>query len=1522
MSGGGLSPFSFIGGFMSVTATFGGQTYTFPDGTSDEDIYKALNDSVGRYGTNNPEGYESNPLLSQETKDNYWGIYKEGQDGSILDTAGKNLSSMVENVIAANIEDPTLSNYARRRAKAANAEYQKESAKLGVAGNVISGAAAYAPIIAGGVAGSLINPVAGAAALGTLGGGAAYADALREQQNTLGEYDNEDAALAGIATGAADVALMGLGSRLRGGAQIIGKALPVASPTRAVAAALTEDVGSSAAGTVFSNMASGKPWNENLGEAALIGGTAGAGVRGSLHGLSKALELPLNSRGEKAINDSVEVNNWTGGRKPSETLQRDYAEYENTLGGLQERLANSSDPAESKEISDALSNASEDYSHISAISKMTKLLKDGKAHLIDSFYDIDIPTKDGSFNVGVDGLGLTKDEMLRSREIIGESKPTMTSNRKAKEEGITSDSFNEKAQDAGSKILKDARGKINQNKVLIEQAYRKAHQADPSSQTTKNLKDLLGIYSGYTKDIHAADSGTKSVDTLFGAQVASRNIIDLATKTGLYRDMVDVTGQKGALDPLGDYKAILGIADGLLSQDKRFRQGIHDPTGETSKSLKLAEKYGPGGGIAGAGLVGAGLIHPAVLPIATAGLAIHEGIGRFKQSKGRKAIESAQANLANLAAIPRTKKAVGDAKVKAGVDSGNMELASRGAAESIEAQGFKPIEPISDQAKSKEAVIDDAATAVKVEAIPEVVSNVRQPSPLPRKQPVVKAVEEPAAIPVEEIPAVQSNVTPIQPKPKKSRKQTREERRSQRTEPVMEQPVVEAVPEVSPIARTSAVEGARAPTKPTPKVEEQTAPEVTTEPVETHTRSALPKPPRESSRARKKRIREENKAAEKARVKEETPVVEEIPVKETPQRTSATEQARKPTKPETKVEEAPVVESTTEAPITRSKATEMAEKPTTPTKEESAPEATTEALKATEETKVVEEVETPKETKKSSIEMVRKPLEKKVEELSSVPLKNRSVDLVMRLDEAKKDLNLITSITDKLANRFKIPHEKIAGYIEDMGGFEAAKKANRDAQHKDANLQQFIGNYVRDRQEASSKIAKESLKNVGDKIQEKVDSRKPKVSDEEAKNAKVDFAKKQLEAAGFSPEIIKAASDKYDDPRLITTHARALEKERLAGIKSDLEDSKKKSKEAVDKVNSKEHIREYLDGMKVSGDPELEGLFEKVFKHRGDKPITDNQRITLLNKIDEYLNNQKVAYEGLVKKGGADTPEHKAKAATYASMQKTLQDNIKKVDAERAEAKAALAKSVKEQEDLEKMYDKMFVEGEKRAKIVENKRELGNQIEDMIDSLKALGAPDNYIQKYVHNAFIKHETALKPEQLNKIRAKAVNDLIEENKKVTKELKKEIAPEIKKLDDDQLEKASTSHMLNIDSVKSTTDPKYDAVTEVIEEELSSRGMRDVAEELKTFRDILQKAEERKQLLPGEENKDYWLSAEDFAALQDKINKGSGSSYMGNLGVKLRLHLFDDRNAEKHVRFSNNKIEQKLKGRDIDEDVIIR
>lgn len=1499
---------------MSVTATFGGQTYTFPDGTSDEDIYKALNDSVGRYGTNDPSGYDNNQLLKQDTQDNYWGIYKEGQDGSILGTAKENLNSMFENVIAANVEDPTRSQYARRRAQAANAEYQKESAKLGVAGNVISGAAAYAPVIAGSVAGSIANPALGMTALGGLGGSAAYADALREQQINQGEYDNEAAALAGVATGAADVALGGLASRIR-------SALPAVSPARAVAAATLEDAGSSVAGTAFSNMASGKKWDENLGEAALIGSAAGAGVRGSLNGISKALELPLGKRGQNAIDNSVEVNNWQGGRKPSEGLQRDYVEYENTMGGLQDRLANSSDPVEIKDLTDALANASDDYSHISAISKMAKLMKDGNGHVIDSFYDIDIPTKDGTFNLGVDGLGLTKEDMAKSREIIGESQPTITSDRKAKEQGITAESFNEKAQEAGSAILKGARGQINKNKVLIEQAYRKAHQVDPSSQTTKNLKDLLGIYSGYTKDIHAADSGTRSVDTLFGAQVASKNIIDLATRTGLYRDMVDVTGQKGALDPLGDYKAILGIADGLLSQDKRFRQGIHDSVQETkSPSQKLLSKYGPGGGIAGAGIVGASLVHPGAVPVAIAGLGIHEGLGRLKQRRGRKAVESGQANLSNLASLPKVLKASGDAKVKEGVDTGNLEMASRGAAESIEAQGFKPIEPVSEQAKTKEAVADVSESPVVSQ---DFIQPTRESKPLPTKGPSPRVIEETTA-PTVETPAEVVVPTPLQPKAKKSSRQLKAERRNRRVEPTIKGVVETPIVETPPVARTSSVESARAPAKPTPKVEEQVVPEAVVEAPETPVRSTLPKQPKESSRARKKRIREEARVAEEKRKAEESPVVEESqPVAEPTKRVSSTEQARKPSKPEAKVvEEAPVVESTPEAPVTRSKATDMAEKPTAPTKGEKAPEVDTEASKAIEEPEVKVEEETTKETKKSSVEMVRKPLEKKVEELSSIPLKNRSTDLVLKLDEAKRDLNLVTSITDKLASRFKIPHEKVAGYIEDMGGFEAAKKANRDAQHKDGNLQHFIGNYVRDRQEASAKVAKDSLKSVENKIQEKLGGSKPLVTEEEAKSAKVDFAKKQLEAAGFSPEIIKAASDKYDDPRLITTHARALEKERLAEVRSKLEDSKKESKEAADRVNSKEHIREYLDGMKVSGDPELERLFNKVFKHRGDKPITDNQRITLLNKIDEYLDNQRVAYEGLVKKGGADTPEHKAKAATYASMQKTLQENIKKVDAERAEAKAALAKSVKEQENLEKMYDKMFVEGEKRAKVVENKRELGNQIEDMIESLKALGAPDSYVQKYVHNAFIKHETALKPEQLNKIRAKAVNDLVQENKKVTKELKKEVAPEIKKLDDDQLEKASTSHMLNIDSVKSTTEPKYDAVTEAIEEELASRGLKDVAEELKTFREILKTAEERKQLLPGEENMDYWLSAEDFAALQDKINKGSGSSYMGNLGVKLRLHLFDDKNAEKHVRFSNNKIEQKLKGMDIDEDVIVK
>jgi len=486
-----------------------------------------------------------------------------------------------------------------------------------------------------------------------------------------------------------------------------------------------------------------------------------------------------------------------------------------------------------------------------------------------------------------------------------------------------------------------------------------------------------------------------------------------------------------------------------------------------------------------------------------------------------------------------------------------------------------------------------------------------------------------------------------------------------------------------------------------------------------------------------------------------------------------------------------------------------------------------------------------------------------------------------------------------------------------MGGYEAAKKANADAQHKDSNIQHFIGNYIKNKLDSAEATSKSTLKSIRESL-----AAKQKEASETPDNSKFEYAKQKLEAAGFDKETIKTASEKYSDPVLMATHARALEKEKLADVKKKLETAKDESQKARDQVNSKEHIREYLDGMKVSGDPELERLFSKVFKHRGDKPITDAQRITLLNKIDEYLDNQKTAYEGLVKKGGTDTPENKAKAATYASMQKTLQENIKKVDAERAEAKAELARTVKEREDLENMYDKMFVEGEKRAKKVEAVKELDNQIQDLTEALKSMGAPDNYIQKYVHNAFIKHDTALSPKELNKIRAKAVNDLSNLEAKKTKELKSEVAPEIKKLDDSQLERAVTNHMLDIDETKSSTNPEYAAVSEALEDELVARGMKESAEEISAFQDMMTVAEERKRLLPGDENKDYWISAEDYANLQDKINKGSGSSYMGNLGVKLRLHLFDDRNAEKHIRFTNKVINNKLEGKGIDDDIIVR
>ncbi|MGL5016416.1 MAG: hypothetical protein ACRC6V_19380 [Bacteroidales bacterium] len=204
---------------------------------------------------------------------------EEEDEGSILDAAWEKVKLQGESLVASQVENPDMSNYARKRFKTQYDSWKSESDKLGMVGQVASEALAAAPAIGA----YLSTPVTGGAGLAVgagISGTQASTDALIAQYEQGQDFDIASAASAGLGSAGADLALGGIGNKLGG---LIAK--PTSSLARKAGGAAADiavaDAGSAVASQALINEASGQDITENLGTAALVGGVAGGAVRGA-----------------------------------------------------------------------------------------------------------------------------------------------------------------------------------------------------------------------------------------------------------------------------------------------------------------------------------------------------------------------------------------------------------------------------------------------------------------------------------------------------------------------------------------------------------------------------------------------------------------------------------------------------------------------------------------------------------------------------------------------------------------------------------------------------------------------------------------------------------------------------------------------------------------------------------------------------------------------------------------------------------------------------------------------------------------------------------------------------------------------------------------------------------------------------------------------------------------------------------------------------------------------------------------
>ncbi|MGL5963999.1 MAG: hypothetical protein ACRCZ2_06360, partial [Fusobacteriaceae bacterium] len=189
-----------------------------------------------------------------------YGLYN-ADDGSIMDTMKSKFDAMGDSLLAA-AANPELSNYARKRLERSMGQYQQDSSKLGLAGNL----AAAAPTIAATIGAGIVNPLLGGAV--AYGAGTGEALVAQAQEGGMDNLNLDSAMGAGLASGVVDAATGGFASKFA-------KALPTARPMAKIGINAAEDVTSNVAAQAFENLAAGKSWDQDLGEAAVMGAGVG-----------------------------------------------------------------------------------------------------------------------------------------------------------------------------------------------------------------------------------------------------------------------------------------------------------------------------------------------------------------------------------------------------------------------------------------------------------------------------------------------------------------------------------------------------------------------------------------------------------------------------------------------------------------------------------------------------------------------------------------------------------------------------------------------------------------------------------------------------------------------------------------------------------------------------------------------------------------------------------------------------------------------------------------------------------------------------------------------------------------------------------------------------------------------------------------------------------------------------------------------------------------------------------------------
>lgn len=680
---------------MAINAQYNGKTYQFPDGTSEDQIYSYLNQQTDSNTYENPM-HDLSQIAAGDPNNQ-----PQQDTGSILGTIGAGVNRLAKNTMAYALQDdPDYSGYELAKAKKASQEYHEERNKLGTISGLVADVGTYAPVVAAG----MINPALGAGVMG----GLTTADTLAQQQEAGQAYDAGEAATTGIYSGATDMATAGLAGRGVNIAQQLSR--PAARVAGEIGSQAAQAGASNAATTAYQNLALGRPWDENIGEAALVGGITGgvmhgagmaASNAGNMAGFAQKFQRPINDDGRRAVQDSSTVSNEVGG------LHQDFAnnaaehanEYGNQFNELMDMpVTEDVTPKVSDMVDASMSKAGDDDAALAALS----LAQKRGAPLTAKALDIDV----GGRNLARDVMGKSERDLEHAGSTLySDMSPLIFGKEKAKAAGYNSETQMKNlrnAFDTGySEILNPIRSLRNNLSNMISDKNSSLYnegRLDPNYSVALNaakaLDDGISKYSS-GKSIHKLDETSLRNNSI--------TLLRSLNETGMLRDLKNFDGT--AFNPIKTARSAYAYSDMFHAQNP----SIHDYNPNT---LKEEGKESSKGAVIGDVATDAMLAHFGIPPVKTIA---RLGRTALRPMKNRKAFDKAREE-ANSFITDAQNSA--DNLVQRHLEDGNVPEAADSAARDLQDMGIstgdsKPVPEVPKEDVVAEQTAPEESTPVE-----------------------------------------------------------------------------------------------------------------------------------------------------------------------------------------------------------------------------------------------------------------------------------------------------------------------------------------------------------------------------------------------------------------------------------------------------------------------------------------------------------------------------------------------------------------------------------------------------------------------------------------------------------------------------------------------------------------------------------------------------------------------------------------------------------------------------------------